>query len=245
MLCVVSAPAIAAPTQAQVQAAIDAAVDSKDRPAADHDMDAARRPKQMMAFMGIQPGMKVLDVIAGRGWYTELEARVVGPGGEVYMFNTPSFIQRVSDAPMLARVANGRLPNIKRWEKPLEAMDLPSNHFDGVIINDDFHDLFWLTADVPAVVKQIYDSLKPGGFFAVIDHSAPPGTGDSFARDQKGPHRIDEEFVNDMVRKGGFKLVAKSDALRNPADDRTKSIIAPEMKGIDTDKFALLFKKPD
>src|ERR1700690_4497575 len=63
-------------------AAISAAVDSPDRPAADRKLDAARKPREMLAFFGIRPWMKVLDLFSDAGWYAELEARVVGPTGE-------------------------------------------------------------------------------------------------------------------------------------------------------------------
>jgi predicted methyltransferase len=219
-------------------------IDSADRPVADRALDEARKPKLMLAFFGVVPGMKLLDMTAGAGWYTELQARVVGPAGEVYTQNAPAYFARVGDKAIVARLANNRLPNVKRWDMPLEAMNLPPAYFDGVIINDNFHDLFWLTPDVDNIVRQIYAALKPHGFFAVVDHSAPPGTGEAFAREAKGPHRIDEEVVKAKARAAGFVLEAQSDALRNPDDDRTKAFFSPEMKGKHTDKFALLFRKP-
>jgi predicted methyltransferase len=83
-----------------------------------------------------------------------------------------------------------------------------------------------------------------GGFFAIIDHAAPAGTGDAYARDFKGKHRIDEALVRQKLIAGGFRLDAESQLLRNPDDDRTKAFFDPEMKGKNTDKFALLFHKP-
>lgn len=225
-------------------AAISAAVDSKDRPQADRALDAARKPVEMLKFFGIGPGMKILDLFAGGGWYTELEARVTGPKGEVYAQNPPEYLKRFSDKAIAARLADKRLPTVVRWDRTLDALELPKAHFDGAVANDVFHDFFWLAKDVDAVVRQVYDSLKPGGFVAIIDHSAPAGTGDTFARSMEGQHRIDEALVKEKMLKAGFTLAAQSQLLRNPDDDRTKAFFAPEMKGKNTDKFALLFRKP-
>jgi predicted methyltransferase len=246
LMCLVSAGAVGAKKAAPAlaAAAISAAVDSKDRPADDRKLDAARKPKEMLAFFGVAPGMKILDVFAGGGWYTELEARVAGPRGEVYAQNPPQFYEKFSDKAIAARLADNRLPTVKRWDKSLDAMELPKAHFDGAVANDVFHDFFWLSKDVDGVIRQLYDALKRGGFVAIVDHAAPAGTGDTFARDVNGQHRIDEALVKEKMLKAGFRLVAESQLLRNPDDDRTKPFFAPEMKGKNTDKFALLFRKP-
>lgn len=229
---------------AGVTAAINAAIDSPDRPAKDRDLDAARKPREMLAFIGIAPGMKVIDLFTGGGWYAELEARVTGPGGEVYAHNPPEFLAKFSDKAIVERLANNRLPTVRRWDHSLDALELPAAHFDGAVANDVFHDFFWLSRDVDGVIRQVYGALKPGGFFAIIDHSAPAGTGDSYARDFKGQHRIDEDLVKQKLLAAGFRLAGESQVLRNPDDDRSKPFFAPEMKGKNTDKFALVFVKP-
>jgi predicted methyltransferase len=225
-------------------AAISAAVDSPDRPNTDRALDAARKPREMLAFFGIRPGMRILDLFSGAGWYAELEARVVGPTGEVYAQNSPQFFEKFGDKKITERLAGDRLPNVRRWDRSLDALGLPAAHFDGAVANDVFHDFFWLSTNVDGVIRQIYHALKPGGFFAIVDHAAPAGTGDAYARDFKGKHRIDEALVRQKVLAAGFHLGAESQLLRNPDDDRTKAFFDPEMKGKNTDKFALLFRKP-
>jgi len=242
--CLVAAGAAAAKQGPDAGAAIAAAVDAPDRPEADRKLDAARKPKEMLAFFGVKPGMKLVDLFTVRGWYAELEARVAGPKGEVYAHNPPEYLQKYGDKDIAARLDGNRLPTVRRWDKPMDALELPAAHFDGAIANDVFHDFFWLSKDVDGVVRQVYASLKPGGFFAIVDHSAPPGTGDAFAKSRDGQHRIDEALVKQMLAKAGFKLEAESSLLRNPDDDRTKPFFAPEMQGKNTDKFALLFRKP-
>jgi predicted methyltransferase len=243
--CLIAAGAAGAKQGPEANAVISAAVDAPDRPEADRKLDAARKPKEMLAFFGVKPGMKLLDLFTVRGWYAELEARVAGPKGEVYAQNPPEYLQKFGDKDITERLAGNRLPTVKRWDRPMDALELPAKHFDGAIANDVFHDFFWLSKDVDGVVKQVYDALKPGGFFAIVDHSAPAGTGDAYAKSRDGQHRIDEALVKQMLAKAGFKLEAESDLLRNPDDDRTKPFFAPEMKGKNTDKFALLFRKPN
>jgi predicted methyltransferase len=223
---------------------IASAVDAKGRPEDDRKLDAARRPKDMLAFFTIKPGMKVLDLFTGGGWYAELESRVVGPKGEVWAQSPPQYIEKFGDKKIAERLAGDRLANVRRWDKSLDALELPKAYFDGAVANDVFHDFFWLSKDVDGIVKQVFEALKPGGFFAIVDHAAPDGTGDSYATDIKGQHRIDEALVKDKLLKAGFKLESESNVLRNPADDRTKAFFSPEMKGKNTDKFALLFRKP-
>jgi|SRR5579862_4306248 len=225
-------------------AAISAAVDSPDRPNADRARDAARKPREMLAFFGIRPGMRILDLFSGAGWYAELEARVVGPTGEVYAQNPPQIFEKYGDKKITERLAGDRLPNVRRWDRSLDALGLPAAHFDGVVANDVFHDFFWLSTNVDGVVRQVYAALKPGGFFAIVDHAAPAGTGDEYARDFKGKHRVDEALVRQKLLTAGFHLEAETQILRNPDDDRTKAFFDPEMNGKNTDKFALLFRKP-
>ena len=242
--CVCAVGSAVAKQSPPVSTVINAAVDSPDRPEADRKLDAARKPKEMLAFFGVKPGMKLVDLFTGRGWYAELEARVAGPKGEVYAQNPPEFLEKFGDKDITERLAGNRLPTVKRWDKSMDALELPAGHFDGVVANDVFHDFFWLSKDVDGVVKQVYAALKPGGFFAIVDHAAPAGTGDTYAKSRDGQHRIDEELVKQMLAKAGFKLEAESNLLRNPEDDRSKPFFAPEMKGKNTDKFALLFRKP-
>jgi hypothetical protein len=80
--------------------AISAAVDSPDGPTADLMRDAARKPREMLAFFGIKPGMKILDLFSGGGWYAELEERVVGLTGRGPEMRMPATTLNVNTALM-------------------------------------------------------------------------------------------------------------------------------------------------
>jgi len=233
-----------------VDPAIIAAIDSPDRPAADKQRDEGRRPAIVLQFFGIHPGQRLIEYYATGGNTAELLARVVGPSGKVYMQNPASFYQLPARPGGIApaqqveqRLANDRLPNVVRLDRPFDDLGLPPGSVDGAVMNLMFHDLFYMT-NVPAVLRELYRTLKPGGFVGVVDHAAPPGTGASYAKNREGPHRIDEDYAKKLFREAGFRLVKESDALRNPADDRQKAFFAPEMRGKLTDRFMLLFRKP-
>jgi predicted methyltransferase len=162
----------------------------------------------------------------------------------VYAQNPDFFYQRFGSKAMDERLANNRLPNVVRLDKPLNDMGLPAGSLDGAVANMVLHDFFWLSQDVPDVLKDVYTALKPGGWFGIVDHSAPVGTGSRDAVDNTGPHRIDEEYVKKIIAQAGFVLEASSDALRNPEDDRTKAFFAEGMRGKPTDRFMFKFVKP-
>lgn len=232
-----------APKPTRQAQAIRAAVDSPDRPAKDRDEDAKRKPVEVMTLAGVAPGQKVIDIFAAGGWYTELLSRVVGPKGRVYAQNPPSVLKRFGDKAIIERLAGDRLPNVVRLDKEPNALELAPNSLDGAMINLVFHDLQWITQDVPGFLGDLHKALKKGAWVAVIDHAAPAGTRDTFAKDPRGQHRIDEAFTRELFEAAGFRLAATSDILRNPADDRQKAFFAPEMRDRLTDKFIYIYRK--
>ena len=230
----------------QIPANIKAAVDDPSRPAQDRALDAGRRPEQMLAFFGIQPGMKVGEIFAGGGYTTQLLALAVDPGGTVYAQNPvfPERLKRIGDA-FQARLKNPQLKNVVAVSKSYDSDDLfgvPAGSLDAVVTNMNYHDLVLLKADRDKINSAIFKALKPGGAYYVIDHSAKAGSGISDIK----LHRIDENVVIAEVEKAGFKLAAASSALRHPEDDRTWST-SPGAAGArrgTSDRFMLKFVKP-
>jgi predicted methyltransferase len=86
----------------------------------------------------------------------------------------------------------------------------------------------------------VFDSLKPGGVYFIIDHAATPGTGATLSPKL---HRIDKATVIAEVTAAGFKPAGESDVLRNPDDDHTRPIFEPAIH-FKTDQFVLAFRKP-
>src|SRR5262245_28243216 len=200
----------------------------------------------MLAFFGIQPGMKVADLWAGTGYTTELLSRTVGTSGVVYSQNPlfPPEFQQIAQA-WTNRLKTPALKNVTALNTSFDAdevLPVPPGSLDLVVINMNYHDLVLRNIDRAKVNAAVAQALKPGGAYAIIDHSAKDGSG---VKDVE-LHRIDEQFLISEVQQAGFTLVARSSALRHPADDRTWSAsprTAGERRGT-TDRFMLLFKKP-
>jgi predicted methyltransferase len=227
-----------------IHPAIQAAVDSQDRLPKDRAKDTNRHYAEIMEFFGVRPGMTIIELFAAGGNTAEVLARAVGPTGKVYMQNPDFFYQRFGTKAVEERLANNRLPNVVRLDKPLNDLGLEPNSLDGAVAFMVLHDFFWLSQDVPDILSDLHQALKPGGWFGVVDHSAPAGTGarDALDRD-KGPHRIDEAYVKKLFAEAGFVLEASNDVLRNPADDRTKPFFDDSFRGKSTDRFVLRFRK--
>ncbi|HSN71707.1 MAG TPA: methyltransferase domain-containing protein, partial [Steroidobacteraceae bacterium] len=233
--------ALVAPTPAQeVDPVIRAAIEHPDRPARDKKRDALRKPGEVLTFFGVQPGMSIIEYFAAGGFTAEILARAVGAGGKVYMQNPAWYYERAGQEAVDERLANVRLANVVRLDKPIDGLDLPDESVDGAIMNLVFHDFFWLTGDVSVVLQDLYRTLEPGGFVGVVDHAAPAGTGTEYAMDREGgQHRIDEATVRRMFLDAGFVLQKEGDFLRNPDDDRSQPFFAPDMRGKPTDRFVL------
>jgi predicted methyltransferase len=232
--------------QEQIPQHIRDAVNATDRTTADKNLDAGRQPEQMLAFFAIQPGMKVADLWAGTGYTTELLSRTVGSNGMVYSQNPPfpPEFQMVADA-WAERLKNPALKNVTAVSKPFDAADFlpaPPGSLDVVVTNMNYHDLVLRKIDRAKVNAAVFQALKSGGTYGIIDHSAKAGSGSNDVE----LHRIDEQFLISEVQKAGFTLVARSSALRHAEDDRTWSAsprVAGERRGT-SDRFMLLFKKP-
>lgn len=226
----------------QIPKAIKDAVNSPERPAADKSLDPGRKPRQMLAFFGIKPGMKVADLFAGGGYTTELLARTVGPSGTVYSQNPefPAKFSKIGKA-WEERLKRPALKNAVAVKKPFDAPELlpvPPGSLDAVVMNMNYHDLVGQGVDRDKVNASVFKALKPGGVYGIVDHSAKPGSG---GKDCATLHRVDESLVVNEIEKAGFKLEAASSALRHPDDDRTWLVF--KHRG-ETDRFMLKFVKP-
>jgi predicted methyltransferase len=222
---------------------VRAIVEAPDRLEIDRKLDGGRHPAELLAFLGVEPGMRVAELVAGAGYTAELLARAVAPNGIVFAQN-PKFILEHAEGPWKERLARPAAKTIVRVDRelddplPAEAKDL-----DLVLVNLVYHDTVWLGVDRDRMNQAVFASLRKGGRYAIIDHSARRGTG--FA-DVKTLHRVDEAAVRAEVERAGFVLRTESNFLRNPSDTRDwndSPVVAGERRGT-SDRFALLFVKP-
>jgi predicted methyltransferase len=240
-----AAPAHGHPTQASPAAVdVEAIVAAPDRTEDDRKLDATRHPAEFLAFVGVGPGMRVADLGAGGGYTTELLARAAGPKGKVWAQNDPSLVKKFLDKPISDRLARPADKNVVRVDRTFdEPLPPDATNLDLVTLYIFYHDTVWLGADRDKMNKAVFDALKPGGAYVVVDASAKPGEG---TKDAETLHRIDEDVVKAEVQRAGFRLAASADFLRNASDARdwnSSPRAAGDKRGTE-DRFVLKFVKP-
>jgi predicted methyltransferase len=225
--------------------AIAAAVAEPSRPASDRERDANRKPAETLAFIGVKPGDKVADYAAGSGYFTRLFAGVVGPAGHVYavvpspLFQYPNIVKGIAEIQTWAAPH----PNVSvTFASALETLRYPEK-LDVFWIAQNYHDLkddFMGPVDMGKFNKAVYQALKPGGLYVVLDHVAAKG---SPANVTDTLHRIEPSVVRREVEAAGFKFVGESAILANPADPHTAGVFNAAIRG-HTDQFIYKFRKP-
>ncbi len=224
--------------------AIDNAVAQMSRPEADRAADVRRKPAEVLEFFGIAPGMHVLDIFAGGGYYAEILSHVVGSEGKVTLYNNGGWDGFVG-AGVSERLENNRLPNVESVVAEANATDFPENSFDAAIFILGFHDLYyasegWPAIDADAFLSDIFASMKPGAVLGIVDHAATLGVSLEVANTL---HRIDPGMIRHAMAKAGFVFDGESEVLRNPADDRLKPMSDESIRG-NTDRVVYRFVKP-
>jgi predicted methyltransferase len=228
-----------------IPANIASAVADSSRPDADKQRDADRKPAETLAFVGIKQGEQVAELLPGAGYFTRILSKAVGPQGKVLAVVPPRPANAPPDRPdpaaRLKPITDDQIySNVTVLQQPLTALSVPAP-VDLVFTAQNYHDLHNVPSlDIAAFNKSVFDALKPGGLYVVVDHSAETG---SDVRDTNTLHRIDEAAVKKEVSAAGFEFVGSSNVLANPADPRTAKIFDPSIRG-KTDQFILKFRKP-
>jgi predicted methyltransferase len=214
-----------------------AALAAPDRPAENKERDAARKPIESVQFFGIETGDTVVDMIAAGGWFTEVLSAAVGPTGKVYSQNPPFLVQQDAETAL-----HERLGNVEAVHASLAAAR--AENVDAIVTAQNLHDIYNGYADQPGsetaavdLLKSLYAALKPGGVLGVIDHVGVAG------QDNKALHRMLPQQARDVLTKAGFTIEAESSMLANPADDHTKIVVDPSVRGR-TDQFMFRARKP-
>jgi predicted methyltransferase len=235
-----SPAALAAP--ANVAAAVAA---TPLRTAANVERDAGRKPVQLLGFLGLQRGMRVLDPFGGNLYWAEIVAPAVGPKGSVTIWQPTQFMSPKTRTAIDAFAATHA--NVSSLSSPFETPEF-GRGYDFALINLDYHDVYWqneknkiVRMEPQAWLKRLYAAMKPGATVGIVDHVAKPGSDPRAS--VEAMHRIDPAVVRADFKRAGFRLVAESDMLRNPADDHMVGVFDEKIRGR-TDRFVMKFRKP-
>jgi predicted methyltransferase len=215
---------------------IRSAVESPSRSAEQKARDINRKPAELLTLSGIKPGERVVEFASFGQYFTGMLSDIVGSKGQVYMYDLPYTEKRAGAA---SRAFVAAHPNAKYELVDYNTLELPQP-VDIVYIVLYYHDLFINSIDTKSLNARIFKALKPGGIYFIVDHNAAPGSG---TRDTKALHRIDPAVIRQEVSAAGFELVEESSLLAHPADDHTKMVFAPDLRGL-TDQTVFKFRKP-
>jgi predicted methyltransferase len=222
---------------AEIPGYVTRAIANPTRTKNERDADAHRLPARTIAFAGVAPGMIIGEFIPGNGYFTRILSEVVGPKGRIYGIENTNWTNPAFDRKLMGERRNVFLRSSRFGE-----FDLPEK-IDLFWITQNYHDLHvaeYGRVDIAAFNRRVFDALKPGGIYVIVDQAANPGTTEDRIA---ALHRIDKTQVISEVTAAGFTLVGESDALRHASDDHTRSIFDVIVRG-QTDEFMLKFRRP-
>jgi len=227
-----------------INEAVAAAVANPKRPAEDIENDSSRKPAQVLSFFEIKPGMTVLDLFSGSGYYTEILNSIVGEEGHVIAHTNEAYIP-FSGESYQKRYTNGRLAQTSTIIAEADDLELEENSLDAALLVLTWHDFLfadkengWNSIDESLLLNKLCKAMKPGAVLGLIDHVANSG-GDP-AHVAETLHRIDPQIVKDAFAKSCFTLKGEAGFLGNDGDDHTLAVFEKSIRG-NSDRFVLKF----
>jgi len=225
---------------------VASAVAATDRSSDMRKGDEARKPVEILSFLGLKKGDQALDLFGSNAYWGLIMARAVGPTGSVDAWEAENFVGAKTEDTWAK--LHGSVPNLSLLHSPAATIQLPESKYDFVMFNLNYHDLYWESdeykfprMDPKPFVRALYRSMKPGATLAVIDHVASPG---GSTRDvAQRLHRIDPATVRRDFEAAGFRFDAESPLLRNPADNHKLEVFDPAIR-FRTDRIVYRFRKP-
>ena len=237
------AAAVQADNHSAVQAKLEAAMAADIRSEAETDRDRNRKPVETLEFFGLRDDMRVVELLPGGGWYTKLLAPVLAENGEFYVaLGTGRVKERVlgqtgfEQVEVVAEDARIYRPEGSR-HYVLEVDGLGVDDVDIVFTFRNYHNFG--TEGRAAMNRVVFDALKPGGIYAVVDHSRRHMEGDS----PENRRRMDPVLAIKEIQEAGFELVDFSD-LHYRADDELRFEVGRKTVTGNTDRWTLKFRKP-
>lgn len=229
-------------TESAMAVKLTEAMQSDIRTEAELERDRNRKPLKTLDFFGITPGMKVLELIPGGGWYTKLLAPSLREQGELYVaigagrvksnLLSMTNMDKINILEPKVEISDGA-DNLRT----INAFTLKEKNFDAVLTFRNMHNFD--AAGRKNINDAVFKSLKKGGVYGIVDHTRrhmEPITSEN--RRRADPVVIIQELLN-----SGFEFVAYSDLHRKPDDELRFEVGRKSVTG-NSDRFTLLFKKP-
>ncbi|MEO7338748.1 MAG: methyltransferase [Caldimonas sp.] len=201
---------------------------------------------ELIRFAHVDAGFTVIDVYPGDGEWTRLFSDAVGPTGRVFSF-VPAEVAHFKNDPlgrMRTLATEPGRANVEAVSSDLVAMPEVAKQADVVWLHLFYHDLHTTLMQTRGATadhfnRVVFELLKPGGYYVIVDHAAAVGQGTSEAQSL---HRIEPAFAREEVEAAGFVLDAESSMLARSDDAHSTKVFDPEIKG-KTDRFAYRFVK--
>ena len=233
---------ILADDYAATEAKIRAAMASSLREQAEIDRDENRKPVETLGFFGLRDDMKVIELIPAGGWYTKLLAPTLAEKGELYVaIGTDQVKQNLAGKPgfekmkITAEDTKAYRPEGAR-SSVLETNGLGVTGADMVLTFRNYHNFG--PEGRAALNKAVYDALKPGGIYGILDHTRRHMESDS----AENRRRMDPVLVIKEVQAAGFELLDYSTVHFTPDDELRYEVGRKTVTG-NTDRFMLKFVK--
>ncbi len=244
LLCSVAATAGYADDFDAVEAKLKEAMASEARTERERERDRNRKPVETLRFFGLRDDMRVVELLPGGGWYTKLLAPVMADKGEYFaalgtgrveesLVGKPGF----ENINIVAKDAKISRPEGSR-HYVMEIDQLGVQDADMVLTFRNYHN-FGVEGRA-AMNKVAFDALKPGGIYAVVDHTRRHMEGDN----DENRRRIDPVLVIKEIQTAGFELVDYATLHLRPDDELRYEVGRKTVTG-NTDRFTLKFRKPE
>jgi predicted methyltransferase len=239
-LALIAQPPNPTPFQQRVLAAMQGEIRTPEERA----RDVNRMPAEILQFFRMRADMRVIEILPAGGWFTKILAPVLADEGKLYVTHPEGFYadayRRIAALPGLEKVeeigwgataqgSGGPFGPSGRWD--VEPVDI-------AVTFRNYHN--FSPADRGTVNRSVFDALKPGGLYGIVDHTRRHNEP---ANRQNG-RRVDPVLVIKEVQDAGFELVDFSDLYYRPNDALTLEVGNPEVNDR-TDRIALLFRKPE
>ena len=196
------------------------AVDNQFRKEINKSRDKYRNPVETLNFFGLRRDKKVLEIIPGRGWYTEIISKYMNGTDNFYVatYENPSYAVEI-----INKIQKEFVDYFKKEEKKFGKLKYVliddqfrvknyENYFDLILTFRNTHN-FLDQKKSENIFKSFHKSLKKNGILGLVQHRADESSNYNF---QKG--YVKESFLVKHVEKHGFELIDKSEINANLKD---------------------------